>query len=141
MRINAFILNRKEFDQFSLFLFLQQIYRNSGHVVGKKLACNHVCLFVCLFVFVVAFKHELQTSKQQQQQRKKKEEKEKELEGENRFADRRMWPFSTPRIADFSDILSGFADLKSTVDRRLDKKLAPYSGLFTSRSSDYGSGR
>ena len=73
MRINAFILNRKEFDQFSLFLFLQHIYRNSGHDVGKKLACNHVCLFVCLFVFVVAFKHELQTSKQQQQQRKKKE--------------------------------------------------------------------
>ena len=31
MRINAFILNRKEFDWFALFLFLQQIYRKSGH--------------------------------------------------------------------------------------------------------------
>ena len=31
MRISAFILNRKEFDWFSLFLFLQQIYRKSGH--------------------------------------------------------------------------------------------------------------
>ena len=47
MRINAFILNRKEVDQFSLFLFLQQIYRKSGHVVRKNLL---VTMFVCLFV-------------------------------------------------------------------------------------------
>ena len=61
-------------------------------------------------------------------------------EGVNRFADRRIWPFFTPRIADFSDKLSGFADLKSTVDRGLAKKLGSDSGLCMSRSSDYGSG-
>ena len=44
-----------------------------------------------------------------------------------------------PQIADFSDILSGFADLKSTVDRRSPEKFAPDSGLCISRSSDYGS--
>ena len=49
--------------------------------------------------------------------------------------------FFYPRIVDFSDKLSGFADLKSTVDRGSAEKFGPGSGLCMSRSSDYGSGQ
>ena len=54
----------------------------------------------------------------------------------NRFADRRIWPFF-PQIADFGDKISGFADLKSTLDRGSADKFGPDSGLCMSRSSDY----
>ena len=47
--------------------------------------------------------------------------------------------FIYPRIADFNEKLSGFADLESTVDRGSAEKFGPDSGLCISRSSDYGS--
>ena len=43
------------------------------------------------------------------------------------------------RIADFRDKLSGFADLKNTLDRRSAENFGPDSGLCMSRSSDCGS--
>ena len=43
-----------------------------------------------------------------------------------------------PQIADFSDKLSGFADLKSTLDRGSAEKFGPDSGLCMTRSSGYG---
>ena len=49
-----------------------------------------------------------------------------------------MLPFFYPRIADLGDKLSGFANLKSTVDRGSADKFGPDSGLCMSRSSDYG---
>ena len=46
--------------------------------------------------------------------------------------------FICARIEDFSDKLSGFADLKNTVDRGSAKNFGPNSGLCMSRSSDCG---
>ena len=43
------------------------------------------------------------------------------------------------RIVDFGDKLSGFADLKNTVDRGLAESFGPVSGFCQSRSSDRGS--
>ena len=40
------------------------------------------------------------------------------------------------RIADFCDILSGFADFENTVDRGLAENFAPDSGLHMPGSSD-----
>ena len=45
--------------------------------------------------------------------------------------------FFNPRFADFSDKLSGFADLKSTLDRGSAEKFGLDSGLRMTRSSDY----
>ena len=59
--------------------------------------------------------------------------------GVNRFADRRIWPFWGRRLRSFSDKLSGFADLKNTVDRGSAENFGPDSGLCISRSSDCGS--
>ena len=47
--------------------------------------------------------------------------------------------FLCARIADFSDKLTGFADLKNTVDRGSAENFGPDSGLCTSRSADCGS--
>ena len=57
----------------------------------------------------------------------------------NRFADRRIWPFFTPGLRILTINLSGFADLKSTVDRGSDQKFGLDSGLCMSRSSYNGS--
>ena len=54
----------------------------------------------------------------------------------NRFADRRIWPFFCGRISDFSEKLSGFADLKNTGDRGSAENIGPDSGCCMSRSSD-----
>ena len=62
------------------------------------------------------------------------------MRGVNRFANRRILPFFTSRIADFSDKVTGFADLKSIVDRGSAEKLCLDSGHYMSRSSDHGSG-
>ena len=43
------------------------------------------------------------------------------------------------RIVDFGDKSSGFADLKNTVDRGSAESFGPVSGIFQSRSSDFGS--
>ena len=43
------------------------------------------------------------------------------------------------RIVDFGDKLSGFADLKNTVDRGSAESFGPVSGFCQSRSSDCGS--
>ena len=47
--------------------------------------------------------------------------------------------FFWARIADFSDKLSGFADLRNTVERGSAENFGPDSGLCMSRSSDCGS--
>ena len=45
----------------------------------------------------------------------------------------------SPRIVDFGDKSSGFADLKNTVDRGSAESFGPVSGFCQSRSSDCGS--
>ena len=47
--------------------------------------------------------------------------------------------FKSSRIVDFGDKLSGFADLKNTVDRGSAESFGPVSELCQSRSSNCGS--
>ena len=59
--------------------------------------------------------------------------------GVNRFADRRNLAFKSVRIADFCNKLSGFANLKDTVDHGSAANIGSDSGFFLYRSSDCGS--
>ena len=60
------------------------------------------------------------------------------MRGVNRFADRRIWPKKNAKIVDFSDTLSGFADLENTADHGLAENFGPDSRLFMSESVDHG---
>ena len=56
----------------------------------------------------------------------------------NRFADRRIWPSESARIADFCNTSSGFADFQNIADCVLDDNFGPDFGLFMSESVDRG---